>query len=152
MTSRAWILNSRRRAATSGYFPSGSVRLVPKKAPPCPTQPVTSDQPSGWIYIKGTQRRKRLNVEQVYQPFNKDNLHFLRQGRRYRREFRTPYHRGKCSFGQTNAPQRSFRKRELRCGQRPECSHSAWKQNSKSIRKNAINQCNDLLFLIYFLC
>lgn len=51
MTRRAWMLNWRKRAATSGYFPSGRVRLVPKKAPPCPTHPVTSDQPSGCIYI-----------------------------------------------------------------------------------------------------
>lgn len=47
MTSRACIFSCLRRAAISGNLPSGRVRLMPKKAPPCPTQPVTSDQPSG---------------------------------------------------------------------------------------------------------
>ena len=52
------------------------------------------------------------------------NLRSLGQDRRYRREFRILCHHGRCSFERMNERQHSFRKRELRCGKRPEYNHS----------------------------
>lgn len=72
---RACILCWRKRAAISGNFPSGKVRLIPKKAPPCPTQPVTSDQPSGVICLWhiSTNKRRKFTYKKnwYYVSFNK---------------------------------------------------------------------------------
>ena len=57
------MLYLRRLAAISGNFPSGRVRLVPKKAPPCPTQPVTSDHPKGLTYFGCTENNQLEEVK-----------------------------------------------------------------------------------------